>query len=267
MQEQTPSPTAPPRPGPAPAAPTRAEFDRVYDAEILGRHFVEYPEYYALSRERYRRALERFAGLDIGPGARLLDIGGGQFAILAQRLLGCHGVVGDVTRRAEAEVRAAGLDFVTCDLMAEDLDLGEPFDAIVLLEVIEHLPVPPYVVFERLARALVPGGVLFLTTPNGYRIRNVLYMLANRRILDRYRYPGPGEAMGHQAEYTLEQMVWQVERAGLELVLARQVDDGWPGASRGARIARRLTRVLDLVPHLRNGLALAARRPAELGAG
>lgn len=253
--------TAPAR-GAAPPPVARADFDRVYDAAITGRFFVEEPEYYVQSRERFWRSLKRFERVGLPAASEILDVGGGQFAILLDRLAGHRGAVGDVVDRAEADVREMGLGFQRINLLRPPEPDARRYDCVTLLEVIEHLPHPAYVVFENLRGWLKPGGVIFLTTPNGYRLRNVAYMLLGREILDHYRYPEGDEGMGHQLEYTLAELEWQVSRAGLELLFAETYDEGWRGATPLARAARLLTRPVNVVPHLRNSIVLAARLPA-----
>lgn len=244
----------------------RAAFDKAYDALILNRAFVEFPEYYVAAKPRYWRTLEYFSRLDLPQGARVLDIGGGQMALMVHALFGFDAAVGDVNDRAAEDVKANGLDFLRVDLMAEDFDVDAQYDVIFLLEVIEHLPVPPYVVLRRLRRLLAPGGRVILTTPNGYRLRNVLYMLANKEILGIYRYPEEGEALGHQHEYTLAQMSWQLRTAGFQIEIGEYYNDGWKGASTGARIGHALASLTAPIRHLRNGLVFAARAPEASGA-
>ena len=98
-----------------------------------------------------------------------------------------------------------------------------------------------------------------VTTPNGSRLRNILYLLAGKRVLDNFRYPAPEEALGHQQEYTFPQMIWQLERSGLRIVYGEQYDDGWAGSSTKARIGRILSKPVNFISHLRNGLMLVAR--------
>lgn len=248
-----------------PTEPTsRAAFDAVYDASVLDREFVEYREYYAHSRLRFWRAFQRIEALGLPRGARALDIGGGIMGVLTARLLGFEAHVGDVTERAAGDVAALGLGFTRIDLFRDGEPAADrPFDLVILQEVIEHIPQPPSIVLGRIARHLGPGGLLFLTTPNGHRFRNLVYMALGREILDIYRYPAEGEALGHQHEYTMKQMLWQMGAAGFDVMRAEYVEDGWAGATPAARIARTLSRPVTMVPHFRNSLFISARlRPA-----
>jgi 2-polyprenyl-3-methyl-5-hydroxy-6-metoxy-1,4-benzoquinol methylase len=241
---------------------SREVYDKFYDKFILNKTFVEDPKYYELSRERYWRAAKYFERLNVAEGGKVFDIGGGQFGILTHELFGVESAVGDVNRRAEVDVRAAGLGFETINLMRDEGRPADNYDCITLLEVIEHIPDPAYVVLNRLNPLLKPGGTLLLTTPNGYRFRNVLYMLANKRILDNYRYPEGDVPMGHMIEYRLEDMLWHAGQAGFEVLFAERYDSGFAGSTPLRRVARRAARIVDVVPHLRDSLVMGLRKPA-----
>jgi ubiquinone/menaquinone biosynthesis C-methylase UbiE len=234
-----------------------------YDQLILGRDFVEYKDYYRNSVNRFWKAFDRIQRLGLPKGAKVIDIGGGIMAVLLANIHGMDSCVGDVNRRSADDVASHGLRFLEIDLLSDAHVPDEQFDLVVLQEVIEHLPQPPYVVFQRVQRFMKPGGILFLTTPNGSRLRNILYMLMGRQVLDNFRYPEPSEAMGHQLEYTLHQILWQLQRARMPLVFGEQYDDGWAGASFSAKLAHKLFAPANLLPHLRNGLIVAAKRPSE----
>ena len=244
--------------------PGIAAFDTVYDRMILNRSFVEYRGYYVQARGRYRKTAALVGTLRLQPGARHLDIGGGQMALLCRNLFGFHPVVGDVVERAARDVVEQGAAFQKFDLLDDRYEADAPYDLITLLEVIEHIPHPPYITFAKLAHILKPGGWLVLTTPNGFRICNVLRMLANREVLDIYRYPEEGQPLGHQHEYTVRQMDWQLRHARFAPQVCRTYVTGWRGASPAARFAHLATVPFNLAPHLRDGLMAAAKAPESV---
>jgi SAM-dependent methyltransferase len=235
---------------------SKKTFFDTYENLIVGRDFVEYEDYYRQSRTRFWKCFQKIDALGLPERTTVLDIGGGIMAVLLQRLLGFDAAVGDVNERSREDVTALGLKFQIIDLFSDDPQSGALYDLVVLQEVIEHIPHPPYLVFERIKKILKEDGILFVTTPNGHRFRNIIYMLAGREILDKYRYPGPGEALGHQHEYTMSQMLWQAGRAGMDIISSEYYEDGFKGASIKARIARSLTAPVQVVPHLRNGIMM-----------
>jgi 2-polyprenyl-3-methyl-5-hydroxy-6-metoxy-1,4-benzoquinol methylase len=129
-----------------------------------------------------------------------------------------------------------------------------------LLEVIEHIPLPAYIVFERIKPLLTPAGHLFLTTPNLFRVRNVIRMISGNEFVDHFMFPQPGQGLGHQLEYSADHMRWQLRRAGMEVVMLEHNSMGRTGHSWKARLARNLLAPLDLRPIWRNGLVASARK-------
>jgi hypothetical protein len=232
---------------------------------IEGRTFVEYKDYYRNSINRYWNSFNRIQRLGLPKDATAIDIGGGIMAVLLSKILGMNTCVGDVNRRSAEDVEGHGIRFLEVDLLSDHLLPKEQFDLVILQEVIEHLPLPPYIVLDRLSACLKPDGLVFITTPNGTRLRNILYMLLGKQVLDNFRYPVPGEALGHQHEYTLSQLLWQLEHIGMPVVFSEQYDDGWMGASRKARMAHLLAKPANLIPHLRSGLMIAAQRRRSSG--
>ena len=248
---------------PATSPISRKQFDTAYDAEILKRSFVEDIDYYHASRTRFWKAMQRIAALRLPPESVTLDIGGGITGVLCARLLGHRAIVGDVNERGRADIEDLGLNFLLVDIFRDQPPPITNVDLVVLQEVIEHIPQPPYLVLRRVARLLAPGGHLFLTTPNGHRFRNLLYMALGKEILDIYRYPEQGEALGHQHEYTMKQMLWQASHVGFEIERADYYQDGWGGSSWPARVAWTLAAPTGLVPHMRNGIAMMLRKPVR----
>jgi hypothetical protein len=240
---------------------TGASFESAYDRIVLGRDFVEYRDYYVQARNRYRQTLALIGTLGLPQGARHLDIGGGQMALLSREMYGFAPFVGDVVATAAADVEGQGVGFQRVNLMDDRYATDEPYDLVTLCEVIEHIPVPPYITFGKLTALLKPGGWLVMTTPNGFRVRNILRMIAGREVLDIYRYPEGDRPLGHQHEYTVRQMDWQLRHAGYEPRTLKTYVSGWRGASAGAKLAHLLTKPFNLAPHLRDGIIVAARAP------
>jgi len=246
---------------------TGTGFDDAYARIVLGREFVEYRDYYVQARSRFAQTLALIGRLGLPEGARHLDVGGGQMALLSREMFGFAPFVGDVVDTAAGEVAAEGVGFQRVNLMDERYESTTRYDLITLCEVIEHIPVPPYVTFGKLTALLEPGGWLVMTTPNGFRVRNILRMIAGREVVDIYRYPEGDQPLGHQHEYTVKQMDWQLRHAGYAPHTLETYVSGWRGASTGARLAHLLTKPLNLVPHLRDGIIVAARAPQAAPAG
>lgn len=133
-------------------------------------------EYGYLELEHYHRGtreeiLERFAPhLRYLEGRqRVLDLGCGRgevLELLREKEIGALGL--DNNEQMVAVCRDKGLEAVQADLF-DYLEEAEPatFDGVISLHVIEHLPVDSLDRLARLAwRALAPGGVMLLETPN-----------------------------------------------------------------------------------------------------
>jgi SAM-dependent methyltransferase len=246
--------------------PLRGKFDEIYASRVVGAGFFESDEYYRRDKERYWRSLELLCGLDIPHPAKILEIGGGQMAVLCKGLFNDECVVGDISEDYIAPLRQSRIPFVRYDLMDAKNDVDpEQFDVVILLEVIEHIPLPAYVLFQNIQRVLKPDGVLFVTTPNLFRLRNLVRMFLGIEFLDHFLLPEPEQPLGHQLEYSAEHLQWQFGRAGMPLILLRHDELGRVGHSFKARLARSILTPLRLRPLWRDGLVAAARkaRPPE----
>jgi 2-polyprenyl-3-methyl-5-hydroxy-6-metoxy-1,4-benzoquinol methylase len=241
--------------------PTR--FHEVYDRHIRGSRFFEEAAYYEQFRDRYLRTLDWVERVLPPTGGRVLDIGSGQLAVLCRHLLGAECDVLDIDTRSEAALRENGIGFVPLDLSRQTFSARQPYDLVIMAEVIEHVPTPPYVVLSNLAPAIRPGGHLLLTTPNLYRFRNLFRLATGRKIFDHFLVPGPDQPLGHFLEYSREQLEWHVARAGLQLVESSLQQLTWGGATRTAQLARRaMAPLLMLNPLWRDNLVILARNGA-----
>ena len=108
-------------------------------------------------------ALDGLSVLDIGCGAGLASEA---FARFGARVTGMDAAP-EALAAARDHAAAGGLDIRYIKGGPEDLPDGERFDAVVSLEVIEHVAVADRPAFVgALARAVKPGGMVFLSTLN-----------------------------------------------------------------------------------------------------
>ena len=92
----------------------------------------------------------------------------------------------------------------------------EPFDLILLAEVIEHLYVPPTRVLRMLRHLLRPGGMLLIQTPNPVNLARRLALLGGKSPFEIIR--DDSNNPGHYCEYTVENLVFLAGVADLEVM-------------------------------------------------
>ncbi len=119
--------------------------------------------YTDLTTDRY---IELFRELEAKVAGRsLLDVGCGAghlVSVASSRGWNAHGI--DTSPSAVAVARGLGSKVNELDFFSDCLN-DQRFDVVVMTEVLEHVP-RPLEFLRRACRLLVPGGVLYLTTPN-----------------------------------------------------------------------------------------------------
>jgi SAM-dependent methyltransferase len=163
------------------------------------------------------------------PGTDVLNLGSGPFFELS--LLedcGRRFTVCDIDPRAIELARARyGARLAGADVIAKDRPLpyaDDSFDAVVSMEVIEHVVEPLAWVKEAL-RVLKPGGLLFLTTPNyGSATLRVLERTALEAIARLQRFTREGL---HPTKLDAALLGKTLRDAGLKSVDVRSVAFNW----------------------------------------
>ena len=124
-------------------------------------------EYYTRYRSRYKALLKRFSQLAPAEPVDVLDVGGGQLALLASKMWNDRCSVSELPGEPQLEyLRTFGIRPVVWNLCKQEQPCVAAFDFIFFSEVIEHLPIPGYLPLRLLRKALRPGGILICSTPN-----------------------------------------------------------------------------------------------------
>jgi 2-polyprenyl-3-methyl-5-hydroxy-6-metoxy-1,4-benzoquinol methylase len=234
-----------------------AEFDKAF-AILAGMRWQEERQYYPRYRNRYLAMVSQFAASVGGDGLDILEIGGGQLAFLSRQLWRQDkACVADISDECFSGLQSNGIDTFLWNLAAEDPPVGRLFDVIFFSEVIEHLPIPGHVALERLRMRLRPGGLLLCSTPNLYRMRNVIFLATGRRIFDHFGLPG--RAYGHIIEYSAEHLAWQFEQAGFTDVSIHFKQFAHSPNKPVDRVLEALGTPLLLIPRYRDNLLAVAQ--------
>ncbi len=235
-------------------------FRRAYDEYVIGSPWNEAPEYYPRYRSRYEALLGAYAKI-MGPDpVDVLEIGGGQLALLSKVLWGDRATVADVNPGSFPYLQGRGVDTTSWNLVSGAQPFEGKFGAVFFSEVIEHLPIPGHLVLEKLRKAMRPGGKLVCSTPNLYRPRNVVYLALGIPIFDYFRY-SDDKGLGHVLEYSSDHLQFQIERAGFTDCQIELHHFKHSPTRLGARVLSWVGAPLYAVPRFRDNLLATAAAP------
>lgn len=235
-------------------------FVAAFNDVVLAGEWQESTSYYPRYQSRYEAVLRRFATASEAPPLDVLEVGGGQLAALAKRLWGDRATVADLNSACFATLAEQGVATFQYNLARDDPPKDRGYDVVLLSEVIEHLPVPGHVALRRLREVLRPGGLLICSTPNLYRLRNVVFLALGRPIFDHFDSPSDRGA-GHVLEYSAEHLRWQFEQAGFRDIDVQLREFAHVPTQRGDRLLAALGRPLLKVPRFRDNLLAMAVAP------
>ncbi len=219
--------------------------------------------YYLRYRSRYKECIQRFAALAPPHPVDVLDVGGGQLALMCTKLWNDHGVAVDLPGPHLSYMAKHGVETIHWNLCKSEPPFNAKFDFVFFSEVIEHLPIPGYLVLRRLLRVLRPGGVIICTTPNLYRLRNVVYMALGRPIFDYFQYPDDETALLHVLEYSRDHLDWQFKKAGFAQYRVEYFQAHHLPTNPLNRPLALLGYPLHIVPRWRDYLVATAYAPAD----
>ena len=154
------------------AWPTMIPIGNPYDAVPTDKYFENHDESSAIQRGHYyAEKAEEFVG---GPG-KMLEVGCGRGSFLvgaAERGWDVYGV--DMTPAYVEHAHSRGISVECASAMdAELLSKESYYDAILLLNILEHL-YEPAEVLKRVATSLKPGGVVAIGVPNEASLTNMM---------------------------------------------------------------------------------------------
>jgi SAM-dependent methyltransferase len=215
--------------------------------------------YFSMLRPDYVDDLIRIEKLH--RAGTLLEIGGYPFYFsICLRKLGVDLTTVDLApERASELIRKHSLRVVTCDIEREPLQFNDHSVAtITLCATFEHLRVDPIFALEEMRRVLEPGGLLYLTTPNLYRLGNIASFALGRGLaFDPIREYGKLRTvghMGHVREYTASEIRRFLEGAGFTTIEVGM-------RATPSRRGKLVDAVQRLLPGTRSELVVTAHTP------
>jgi SAM-dependent methyltransferase len=179
---------------------------------------VEQPWGYLKRLRFFEKHIARF-----GQGAAVLDVGCGNGSYVAIPLAARgYQVTGVDTHEASIQ-RGRELSSAVRFICGTVADVSGEFDAVIVSEVLEHVP-DPAGLLQQCAQRTKPEGVLLVTLPNGYGEfewdSTVFYGLRLDRLVDRFRRHRNGISSseckdGHIHFFRLKQLRQMFAAAGL----------------------------------------------------
>ncbi len=176
----------------------------------------EHIKYLDFHKKRYLQTIKILDRLGCNPSSRVLEIGVAYLSILIKEVFGCeiHGI--DRHFGYQKILEEYNIPLKQCNLLKNQIPYFGGFDFVLLCEVLEHLPMPPIELFEKL-RKVVGEGFLLITTPNLTALAKRLKLLLGKSPLDIFKITPYGEYT-HLREYTLNELVNCLEDSGYQIV-------------------------------------------------
>jgi 2-polyprenyl-3-methyl-5-hydroxy-6-metoxy-1,4-benzoquinol methylase len=192
--------------------------------------------HYRQNRNRYQNMIE--AVLPLSKSGKILDIGAGFcyltkfFKFQGYEVYAIDFFYGDLPKiRCEQN----HIPFFYLNIEVDDLPFGkEFFDAIILGEVIEHFTYTPRIPLRKIKKVLKKDGILILTTPNIFRIFELLRILSGynlyNNLISPYRekpiwYRGKRFYYRHNKLYSMKALRQTLMQSGFRIISSGYVNE------------------------------------------
>ena len=202
-----------------------------YIQDLLEIIRCDYPFCHSINTQRI---LDIFATVTkyVSKGKKLLDIGCGSCSIVAaisNADYECHAcddfqdpwhLDDDNYKKIKRYAEINNISLTKMDL-SEGLPYSDfSFDAVLLIDVLEHLHNSPKKILAEMSRVLKPGGYVFIGTPNSANLRKRIHLLlggTNYPSLEQFYFSGD-KWRGHIREYTPDEVLWLLSAGNFELI-------------------------------------------------
>lgn len=160
---------------------------------------------------------------------KILEVGSAPYHLtwlMEKRGLPVTGIDIDPSRQKEF-IQRAELEIIACNIEKEPLPFpNRHFHYVIFNEIFEHLRINPIETLRELRRVLHPDGILVLSTPNLYSIRNIVNMIRGKGFDNPYSEFNKLNTighMGHVREYSLRQVQEFLANTGFRIISSKTV--------------------------------------------
>lgn len=177
-----------------------------------------FPDYMTCRVPKYL-AIINVVAKELPPGSKILDVGCGACdvtALLARLgynltcvddLRSSWHLLGRNRDRIVSFCRKNKIDIIIQKI--EETDIRERFDAVIMIDVIEHL-LSPRIVLNKVISLLKPNGLLLILTPNHAALAKRIKLLLGKPVYPdvQFIFFNVGEYRGHIKEYTISELLF-----------------------------------------------------------
>ena len=179
-------------------------------------------DYFLLHRNRYKSDLEIIK--DYYRKGKILEIGSFPCHLTYCLTKLGYPVIGiDINpERIKNFIEKHNLTVKKCDIEKERIPFdNNRFDFVIFNEVFEHLRIDPISTLKEINRVMKPAGIMVLSTPNLYSLRNIVLFNIGRGFNNAYREFEKLHTIGHMGhirEYSTREIKQFLENTGFEIV-------------------------------------------------